>query len=284
MSEFPWFKFYPSDWLAGTRGMSAAETGIYITLIATMYERQEPIREDIGRLARVCGASNSSFKKSLEILIQEGKIDRRDGLLWNNRVGRECETRSEKSEVARQSANRRWDTSGEKPQQKQQPDNANAEHTQCDGNANQKSDTRSQNKKKDSARKSKPTYPEFENFWIIWQGKPQKWPTHIKAEALPYWLKLSDDQRMLATEAALQYQAACLKADHPPKHACRYLEKTAFAGFQPQAPAQSFIEVAPGTPEHKRWTSYFHSLDKPWMAKAGPMLVPSQLPPEETVQ
>ena len=38
MSESPWIKFYPSDWLAGTRGMSATEAGVYINLIAMMYE------------------------------------------------------------------------------------------------------------------------------------------------------------------------------------------------------------------------------------------------------
>ena len=96
MSEFPWVKFYPSDWLAGTRGMSALETGVYITLIATMYEKQAPIKEDTGRLARVCGASNSAFKKALAVLVYEGKIARTNGLLCNHREGRETETRAEK--------------------------------------------------------------------------------------------------------------------------------------------------------------------------------------------
>ncbi len=72
MSEMPWVRFFPSDWLGGTRGMGAAETGIYITLVATMYERCEPIPEDHKRLSRLCGASNSAFKKALEDLVSEG--------------------------------------------------------------------------------------------------------------------------------------------------------------------------------------------------------------------
>ncbi len=144
MSEFPWVKFYPSDWLAGTRGMSALETGVYITLIATMYEKQAPIKEDTGRLARVCGASNSAFKKALAVLVDEGKIDRANGLLWNDRVGREVEKRAEKSEVARQNAHRRWADTDEKTQQKQCPENADAEHQQYNSDANQKSETRGQ--------------------------------------------------------------------------------------------------------------------------------------------
>ena len=30
--------FYPSDWLAGTAALSDAEKGVYITLVARMYE------------------------------------------------------------------------------------------------------------------------------------------------------------------------------------------------------------------------------------------------------
>jgi uncharacterized protein YdaU (DUF1376 family) len=83
MSEMPWVRFFPSDWLGGTRGMSAAETGIYITLVATMYERGEPVPEDHPRLARLCGASNSMFKAALETLVAEGKITRSEEGLWN---------------------------------------------------------------------------------------------------------------------------------------------------------------------------------------------------------
>lgn len=101
MSEMPWVRFFPSDWLGGTRGMSAAETGIYITLIASMYERGEPVPEEPARLARLCGASNSAFKTALESLISEGKIRRVEGGLWNDRVEKEGVYRAEKSEVAR---------------------------------------------------------------------------------------------------------------------------------------------------------------------------------------
>jgi len=144
MSEFPWVRFYPSDWLAGTRGMKASESGVYITLIMMMYERQEPLKLDVGRLARVCGASNAAFKRSLDALVEDGKIERLDDLLWNSRVDREVKNRSEKSEIARQSANQRWTGSGEKTQQKQRPKNANAEEAQCEPNANQKSEVRDQ--------------------------------------------------------------------------------------------------------------------------------------------
>lgn len=138
MSQMPWVRFFPSDWLAGTRGMSAAETGVYISLIAMMYERGEPIVEDAARLARLCGASNAQFKKALETLISEGKIQRVEGGLWNGRVEKEVVYRSEKSEVGKQAAEKRW----RKDKQNQRPADADAMPTQCEGNANQKPDTR----------------------------------------------------------------------------------------------------------------------------------------------
>jgi uncharacterized protein YdaU (DUF1376 family) len=135
MSDMPWVRFFPSDWLGGTRGMSAAETGIYITLVATMYERGEPIPEDHTRLARLCGASNSTFRTALDCLIAEGKISRTEAGLWNDRVAKEQSYRSEKSEVGKQAAIARW---GTKDNKNNVPGDANALPTHSRGNANQK--------------------------------------------------------------------------------------------------------------------------------------------------
>lgn len=141
MSDLPWVRFFPSDWLAGTRGMSAAETGIYITLVATMYERGEPIPEDHSRLARLCGAPVTTFRKTLETLIEEGKILRADAGLWNKRVGEESDYRAEKSEAAANAATARW---SKKTNKNNGTDNADALRTQSDGNANQKPEARYQ--------------------------------------------------------------------------------------------------------------------------------------------
>lgn len=138
MSDSPFFQFYPSDWLAGTRGLTATETGVYITLIAMMYEVEGPIPNDTKRLARLCGSTPAAFKKVIEELIATGKITEDERGFFNRRVEIEIEKRSEKRATASSSAKIRWD----KTKQKQQPENANAEETQCDRNANQKPDTR----------------------------------------------------------------------------------------------------------------------------------------------
>ena len=130
----PYVRFYPSDWLAGTRGMTAHETGIYITLIALMYEKCEPLYSDYKRLSRICGCGHSVFKKAIKILIDDGKIIVINDSLWNNRVEKEFSFRQEKSKKAKNSAQKRWDNS-EKSEEKQQSDNANAPVKHCSGDA-----------------------------------------------------------------------------------------------------------------------------------------------------
>lgn len=137
MTAMPWVRFFPSDWLGGTRGMSAVEAGVYINLLAMMYERGAPLVEDTGKLARLCGASNSVFKRCLERLVDDGKIVRGDGDLWNERVGKEQSYRSEKSAVGKHAAKSRW----RKGEGKQEQTDADAMQTQCERNANQKPDT-----------------------------------------------------------------------------------------------------------------------------------------------
>lgn len=116
--------FYPSDWLAGTRGLSDAETGVYITLICRMYEMAGPIERDDNRLARLCGAkSKQSFVKSLKYLISEGKIIEQDGELFNERAQKEIKNTTGKSVKAKTAAQSRWNR---KPNKNNGSDNADA--------------------------------------------------------------------------------------------------------------------------------------------------------------
>lgn len=113
--------------------MTAAETGIYITLIAMMYERGEPIPNDTSRLARLCGTTTAALKSTLCILCDEGKISIVGDGLWNDRVGVETEIRRGKSTSAQKSAETRW----KKQKQNQVRKDANAMLSQSARNANQ---------------------------------------------------------------------------------------------------------------------------------------------------
>jgi len=145
--------FYPSDWLAGTRGMTAAETGVYITLTAMMYERAAPLDMDRPRLARLCGIPAGAFAKVLRSLVSDGKIQETQAGIWNSRVAKELQIAREKSGAAKASADVRWSSehlenatdtmdSAIQKSEANTPKNANEINdppmrSQCERNANQ---------------------------------------------------------------------------------------------------------------------------------------------------
>jgi uncharacterized protein YdaU (DUF1376 family) len=183
MSAGPVFvAFYPDDWLAGTRGMTAAQTGVYITLTAMMYSRGAPLGMDSAHLARLCGIPAGSFKKVVAALISDGKIIEAEGGLWSRRVDRELAKTSDRSAKASASAKARW-TSGERENQtstmhsgeqqnlrytaEKPSDNSDAPmRTECGRNANQ---TQTQTHKverevRDAPAALAPTGPRLEDF------------------------------------------------------------------------------------------------------------------------
>ena len=89
MSKMPWIRFFPSDWLAGTRGMSAVETGVYITLIATMYERR---RGRAARGALICTQELQDSVKSRALSREGMHLLERPGYFvpWNSRLPNEA--------------------------------------------------------------------------------------------------------------------------------------------------------------------------------------------------
>ena len=107
MSDGPWIKFYPSDWLVGTSGMSAAEIGVYITLISMMYEKGGAIVLNTVVLARRCGLPAPSFTKVLEHLIEAGKMVVEGGGLINRRVQEELHARANARDRAEKAARQR---------------------------------------------------------------------------------------------------------------------------------------------------------------------------------
>lgn len=89
----PWFRFFAADFVAVTRGLSAAETGILIRLIANMHDRGEPLAEDHARLARLCGTVTLNFRRAIDALLDGGLIIRTGGGLWSPMVQAEVDFR-----------------------------------------------------------------------------------------------------------------------------------------------------------------------------------------------
>lgn len=137
MGESPFIKFYPSDFLAGTSGLSPAERGVYITLLCLIYEADGPIERHDARLSRRCGSPKAAFQRTLEALIDEGKIVEADGMLSNKRAEKAIVDRQNRSQTAAHAAQQRWSAQSEKTSQNQSKDNARAMPGQCPSDASQ---------------------------------------------------------------------------------------------------------------------------------------------------
>ena len=199
MGDKPFIKFYPSDFLAGTSGLSPAERGVYITLLCLIYEADGPVERDDARLSRRCGSPKAAFKRTLDALIDEGKIVETDGMLSNKRAEKAIVDRRNRSQTATHAAHQRWTAQSEKTQTNQRGEDARALPEQCRSDASQ-----NQNQKPDikrdtevslalSARESVPDL--FSEFWDQYphrngakKGKAaarKKWDAAIKARASP---------------------------------------------------------------------------------------------------
>ena len=100
-----WFRFFPSDWLGGTSGLSAAEKGVYVTLIALMYDQGGMVPRDDARLARQCGLPKAGLSKVIDTLVALGKIEVDGERLTNSRVKTEVTERENRIGAARDGAN-----------------------------------------------------------------------------------------------------------------------------------------------------------------------------------
>lgn len=103
-----WVRFFVSDWLASTRGLKPTEAGILIHLLAMLHERGAPLPEDLDRLARRCGTTKPTLKRSIEMLIELGYLTRKDRALWTDKVQVEIDWRAEKSANGKTAAKERW--------------------------------------------------------------------------------------------------------------------------------------------------------------------------------
>lgn len=189
----PWFPMYSSDWLAGTSGLTAAEKGVYITLICLMYEAEAPIPRDEGRLARRCGAPVGRFRQALSALIDEGKIVEKDGGLWNLKVQQVVDARIEKRNKARASADSRW---SKKPKKNNGGGNANASAAQCERNANQ---NQNQNQsQKDNTPQTPQGGSEPEGFAEFWKAYPRRVGKGQARKAYAKAIKSNDPSFLIA--------------------------------------------------------------------------------------
>ena len=138
MGEYPFIKFFTSDFLAASAGLSTAETGIFIKLLCQFYEHDGPIKRDDARLARVCGCPKPAFRKALTALLESRTVTEEEGWLFSPMAEKQIADRQVRTQKAAHAAQERWTAQGQKAEENQCPDHADASPEQCVDHASQK--------------------------------------------------------------------------------------------------------------------------------------------------
>lgn len=91
MTGVPYIRFYGDDWLSGTMMLSPEERGVLITIVALTAAQGGAPKLDYNRLPRWLGCTRQKAKKTIEILVDLGKLTIVDGLIVNTRSLKELE-------------------------------------------------------------------------------------------------------------------------------------------------------------------------------------------------
>lgn len=125
-----WIKFFPSDWLSGTVGLTAMEKGVYITILALIYDRGGPIPNNPRVLARRCDTTPAAFRNALETLVQEGKLIVSSDEISNKKAEKIIADAEQRIEKARKGG---YAKAGKKTEENQHNSSAQAEDEQRPG-------------------------------------------------------------------------------------------------------------------------------------------------------
>jgi len=182
----PYVPFYTSDFLAGTSGMTAATKGVYITLLCLIYEAEAPLPQQWDTLARRCGCTLPAFKKAIQAMVDDGKIDVLDEGIWSQKVEKHIARRGDRRSSAKAAAKTRW----KKTQQKQGKADATASDPQCqpEPEPKVKEDTNVSSKKRATRLPRDWVLPREWGEWALSEGWPEE-VVRVEAEKFrDYWI------------------------------------------------------------------------------------------------
>lgn len=223
----PWFKFFPRDWLEGTRALTLEQRGAYIDAIAMQMIHGGPLPNDYSWLGHQMHVSSRKAEAIVEALIEAMKLKRTEGGITNDRCEEEIRARDHQrrtnTEIAvkRERERRENLASGRRDvAHNAKNDNKNnvGVETSCTetGTTRARLDSESEEEKKEymptegvgvgaeeanpKARKVRSYTAEFEAFWQAFPVQDGKWAAFDKS-----WRKLSAEDRARATEGAALY-------------------------------------------------------------------------------
>jgi hypothetical protein len=121
--------------------------------------------------------------------------------------------------------------------------------------------------KKDICPKRNARYAYPPKLEVFWKGYPTD-KNMSKAECLPIWNRMSEEDQQMAIDSLASFRAYCSKhPDYRPIHAHGYLKKRRFDGHAPDPDKPAYtngtlIRVEYGTPQGDAWAAHFKQLGK----------------------
>ncbi len=205
MSERPWYKRYPSDFIAGTLALSLEEKGAYSMVLDLIYDRGGPIPDDPQWIARVCGCSTRKWKTIRNTLVEAGKLVERDGLLTNLKAEKNAENNAKEGRKLSESGVKGGEKTAEK--RRQTPDNNDLGEKGPEKTGRHTRDQRPETRKKSlppiSPQADELVFKELFDGWL-----PVEMAKGNRGKALEAWRKHVSDPELVLRQA-VAYCAAC---------------------------------------------------------------------------
>lgn len=197
--RIPYFDFYPSDFMHGVRGLSAQEVGVYTMMLCRIYEENGPVEFHVMRLSTYCGMRESTFVKTVEKLIELGKLQLVEGKITNHRAEAEISSRANKlknnSKAGKASAEKRQQKQRLASTDVQQPFNHTDTDTDTDLTSSLRSDVSERAKKQDHVSEALEAYSALASrcglpaVRVLNDARKRKLASLLKAHGLPVWLE-----------------------------------------------------------------------------------------------
>lgn len=236
MSDELWFRFFPSKFMAGTRGLSANEVKVYISLLCRIYESNGPVANDPEVLATYCEVRPSSFGKALDRLVRLGKLYLTDDdHLGNTTSDEEISRRASRSEIAKRAAEK----SAEKRQGKQRRPRADAKQT-LSYIEEEKEEERDTNVSLPRAKRADLVpVSDFEAFWSLY---PRKVGKGAAEKAYAKAVKLTTPDVLSEAAQALAAERNGKDPQYTP-HPATWLNQRRWEDVKPDSPADFYDNV-----------------------------------------
>jgi uncharacterized protein YdaU (DUF1376 family) len=132
-ASMPWFKFFPKDWIEGTRGLTPEQRGIYADCIAILYQTEQPIPLCDKRASYRLEISARLWQSVKRALLDAGKLKETPEGYVNERVLSELHSRAAQSRAKSESAASRERAKREK--EKKENENKEAKAQACETSA-----------------------------------------------------------------------------------------------------------------------------------------------------